>query len=202
MDQVKVGKFIAECRKNKNLTQFQLAEKLNITDRAISKWETGKGMPDSSIMLELCNELDISVNELLSGEVIKMENYNEKAEENLLEMAKKEEIQNKKMMMYEWVIGGLSSVIFLVLMFTLYFAVENIIARVILYILAFLVLIVCISFALKIETETGYYECKICHNKYIPKYSQVYFAMHYGTTRYLKCPKCNKRSWNKKVLTK
>ena len=202
MDQVKVGKFIAECRKNKNLTQFQLAEKLNITDRAISKWETGKGMPDSSIMLELCNELGISVNELLSGEVIKMENYNEKAEENLLEMAKKEEIQNKKMMMYEWVIGGLSSVTFLVLMFTLYFAVENIIARVILYILAFLVLIVGISFALKIETETGYYECKICHNKYIPKYSQVYFAMHYGTTRYLKCPKCNKRSWNKKVLTK
>ena len=202
MDQVKVGKFITQCRKNKNLTQFQLAEKLNITDRTISKWETGKGMPDSSIMLELCNELDITVNELLSGEVIKMENYNRKAEENLLEMAKKEEVQNKKMMMYEWVIGGLSSITFLILMFTTSFAVENIIARVTLFILAFLVLIIGNSFALKIETETGYYECKICHNKYIPKYSQVYFAMHYGTTRYLKCPKCNKRSWNKKVLTK
>ena len=70
MEQVKIGKFIAECRKKKNLTQMQLAEKLNITDRAISKWETGKGIPDSSIMLELCNELDISVNELLSGELI------------------------------------------------------------------------------------------------------------------------------------
>jgi len=68
MDQIKIGKFIAERRKNKNLTQLQLAEKLNITDRAISKWETGKGMPDSSIMMELCKELDISVNELLSGE--------------------------------------------------------------------------------------------------------------------------------------
>ena len=202
MDQAKIGKFIAECRKNKNLTQFQLAEKLNITDRAISKWETGKGMPDSSIMLELCNELDISVNELLSGEVIKMENYNKKAEENLLEMTKKEETQNKKMMMYEWVIGGLSSITFLILIFTLSFAVENSITKIILFILAFIVLIIGISFALKIETETGYYECKICHNKYIPKYSQVYFAMHYGTTRYLKCPKCNKRSWNKKVMTK
>ena len=202
MNQIKIGKFIAKCRKKKNLTQFQLAERLNITDRAISKWETGKGMPDSSIMLDLCNELDISVNELLSGEEIKMENYNTKAEENLLEMAKKEEIQNKKMMMYEWVIGCLSSITFLVLMFTLSFAVENVIAKVILFIFAFLVLIVGISFALKIETETGYYECKICHNKYIPKYLQVYFAMHYGTTRYLKCPKCNKRSWQKKVLTK
>ncbi len=202
MDQVKIGKFIAQCRKNKNLTQLQLAEKLNITDRAISKWETGKGIPDSSIMLELCNELGISVNELLSGEVIKVENYNEKAEENLLEMAKKEEAQNKKMMMYEMVIGCISSITFLILVFTLSFAVENVIAKVILFALAFLILIIGVSFALKIETETGYYECKICHNKYIPKYSQVYFAMHYGTTRYLKCPKCNKRSWNKKVLTK
>ena len=202
MDQVKIGKFIAQCRKNKNLTQLQLAEKLNITDRAISKWETGKGIPDSSIMLELCNELGISVNELLSGEVIKVENYNEKAEENLLEMAKKEEAQNKKMRMYEMVIGCISSITFLILVFTLSFAVENVIAKVILFALAFLILIIGVSFALKIETETGYYECKICHNKYIPKYSQVYFAMHYGTTRYLKCPKCNKRSWNKKVLTK
>ena len=88
MDQVKIGKFIAECRKKKKLTQAKIAEKLNITDRAVSKWERGNGMPDSSIMLELCNELGISVNELLSGEVIKMEDYNKKAEENLLKMKK------------------------------------------------------------------------------------------------------------------
>jgi len=84
MDQVKIGKFIAECRKNNNLTQMQLAEKLNITDRAISKWENGKSMPDSGIMLDLCNELKISVNELLSGEMINMKDYNKKAEENIL----------------------------------------------------------------------------------------------------------------------
>ena len=87
MDQIKIGKFIAESRKKNNLTQMQLAEKLNITDRAISKWENGKGMPDSSLMLDLCNELKISVNELLSGEMIDMNNYNEIAEKNLLEMA-------------------------------------------------------------------------------------------------------------------
>ena len=202
MNQMKIGRFIAECRKKNNLTQMQLAEKLDITDRAISKWENGKAMPDSSIMLDLCNELKISVNELLSGEMIEVKNYNKKAEELLIELAKKEEKQNKKLMMYEMVIGYISSITFLILMFTLSFAVENTIARIILFILAFLVLLVGISFALKIETETGYYECQKCHNKYVPKYSQVYFAMHYGTTRYLKCPKCNKRSWNKKVLTK
>ena len=91
MDQVKIGKFIADCRKRKNLTQMQLAEKLNITDRAISKWETGKGMPDSSIMLELCKELEISVNELLSGEMIDVNEFNKKANENLIRLQKQKE---------------------------------------------------------------------------------------------------------------
>ena len=67
MDQLKIGKFIAECRKQKQLTQLQLADKLGITDKAISKWERGIAMPDTSIMLELCNILGISVNELLNG---------------------------------------------------------------------------------------------------------------------------------------
>ena len=95
MDQIKIGKFIAECRKKNNLTQMQLAEKLNITDRAISKWENGKGMPDSSIMIDLCNELKISVNELLSGEKIEMKEYNKKAKENLFELNKSNEKKNK-----------------------------------------------------------------------------------------------------------
>lgn len=88
MEQVKIGKFIAECRKEKGLTQSQLAEKLNITDKAISKWETGKGMPDASIMLDLCKELGINVNELLSGERLNEENYQEKANENIVSMVK------------------------------------------------------------------------------------------------------------------
>ena len=113
MEQAKVGKFIAECRKNKKMTQAELAEKLNITDRAISKWETGKGMPDSSIMLELCNELDISVNELLSGEVIKMETYNQKAEENLLEMKKQIEKMRKKFSIISYIFGTITILMFI-----------------------------------------------------------------------------------------
>ena len=195
MNQIKIGKFIAECRKKNNLTQMQLAEKSNITDRAISKWENGKGMPDSSIMLDLCNELKISVNELLCGELIEMNNYNEVAEKMLLEMAQKEE-------MHENVIGFSSAISFLILIFVTSFLVENNIAKIVLFILAFVLLIIGVSFALKIETETGYYECQKCHHKYVPKYSQVYFAMHSGTTRYMKCPKCNKKSWQRKTLSK
>lgn len=95
MNQESIGKFISTCRKDKGLTQMQLAEKLNITNRAVSKWETGKSVPDASIMLDLCETLNISVNELLSGERISMENYQKKADENLVEMTKEKEAANK-----------------------------------------------------------------------------------------------------------
>ncbi len=104
MNQIKIGKFIAECRKKNNLTQMQLAEKLNITDRAVSKWENGKAMPDSSIMLDLCKELKISVNELLSGEMIEMNNYDKRAEENLLNLNKSNEHKSKMLLKFGIVI--------------------------------------------------------------------------------------------------
>ncbi len=202
MEQVKIGKFIASKRKEQGLTQLQLAEKLGITDRAVSKWETGKSLPDASLMPELCKLLKITINDLLCGEVVSVENYNEKAEKALLEMVKKEEMQNKKLMMYENVIGFSSTISFLIQVLVAVFFVKNTTAQILLFILAFAFLIVGVSFALKIEAETGYYECQKCHNKYVPKYSSVYFAMHLGTTRYMKCPKCGKKSWQKKVMSK
>lgn len=117
MNQIKIGKFIAECRKNSNLTQMQLAEKLNITDRAISKWENGKAMPDSSIMLDLCKELKISVNELLSGEMIDMKNYNKIAEENLFKLNESNEKKKKIILKSSIVIGLL---IFIIIVIQLY----------------------------------------------------------------------------------
>ncbi len=200
MEQVKIGKFIAECRKNKNMTQAQLAEKLNITDRAISKWETGKGMPDSSIMLELCNELDITVNELLSGEMISMNEYNKKAEENLLELKKIDESKNKMLLQSEIVIGLLSAIAFLGVVILTNIFVENQTYISIIGICSFIIFFIGISFALKIETIAGYYECKKCHHKYIPKYNDVFWSIHFARTRYLKCPECNQRSWSKKVV--
>lgn len=83
MDQEKIGKFIQKLRKEKELTQQELANKLNVTDRAVSKWETGRGLPDLSIIKPLCEELDISINELLSGEKLNKKEYNEKLEENI-----------------------------------------------------------------------------------------------------------------------
>ena len=202
MDQVKVGKFIAECRKNKNMTQAELAEKLNITDRAISKWETGKGMPDSSIMLELCNELDISVNELLSGEMIEMKNYNERAEELLIKMTKKEEIINKKLLVSMYIIIVITIIADVsIVALAQYFIIDTILSDIV-CLISTICCILIMLYCLKLEKDIGYYECKNCHYKFIPTYKEVLLTTHIGTTRYLKCPKCNEKSWNKKVLTK
>ena len=202
MDQVKIGKFIAECRKRNNLTQMQLAEKLNITDRAISKWENGKAMPDSSIMLDLCQELKINVNELLSGEVIKMENYNEKAEELLIEMKKQKEEADKKMLQLEWVIGYMASLTFLTLVFVASYVEMANWLRIILIVFGAISFVVGMGHGIRIEQTAGYYECAKCHHKYVPEYKSVFWAMHMGRTRYMKCPQCGQKSWNKKVLSK
>ncbi len=202
MNQIKIGKFIAECRKKNNLTQMQLAEKLNITDRAISKWENGKAMPDSSIMLDLCNELKISVNELLSGEMIEMNNYNEKVEKNLLDMVKQKELADKRLLTMEIVIGALSSIILFTLIFVVSFVEMADWTRIVLIIVGIVSFIIGILFAIKIEQVAGYYECQKCHHKYIPTYKSTLFSMHVNRTRYMRCPKCNQKSWNKKVISK
>lgn len=202
MNQVKIGKFIAECRKNKNMTQAELAEKLNITDRAISKWETGKGMPDSSIMLDLCNELKISVNELLSGEMIDMKEYDKKTEELLLELAKQDELKNKKLMTSMWTILITSAIFYIgILLLAVNTLEEGMLLGTIICV-STIIFLIAGFIALKFEVDAGYYECKHCHHRFIPTYKDVLMAMHMGTTRYLKCPKCNKRSWCKKVLSK
>ena len=202
MNQEKIGAFIARRRKEKKLTQTKLASYLGITERAVSKWERGKGLPDPVYMLELCRLLDISVNELLTGEFIEETKYQQKAEDNLLIMAKQEVKQTKKMFFYENVIGIGSTIIFIILIFMSVYFVENGGIKILLFIFAFLFLITGVSIALKIETEEGYYECQKCHHKYIPSYRQVYFAMHIGRTRYMKCPHCQKRSWQKKIYSK
>ena len=202
MDQIKIGKFIAECRKKNNLTQMQLAEKLNITDRAISKWENGKGMPDSSIMLDLCNELKISVNELLSGEVLEMNSYNEKLELNLIDMVKQKEQSDNRLLKMEIVIGVLAGLVLFILIFVASFVEMADWLRILLIITGLIPFMIGILFAIRIEQTAGYYECQKCHHKYIPTYSSVLWSMHINRTRYMKCPKCNQRSWQKKVINK
>ena len=202
MDQVKIGKFIADCRKKTNLTQMQLAEKLNITDRAISKWETGKSMPDSSIMLDLCDVLSISVNDLLCGEVVTMDNYNKELENNLLEMIKQKEQADIRLLSVEVFIGITATIALFALIFVAAFIQKETWLKISLIVFGFILFLAGCFYALRIEQVAGYYECEHCKHRYVPTYKAVNMAMHMGRTRYMSCPQCGKKSWQKKVLSK
>ncbi len=202
MDQEKIGRFIATCRKEQGLTQAVLAEKLGITDRAVSKWETGKSMPDASIMLELCDLLKINVNELFTGERIHMDQYKEMAEQHLLEMRRQEELTNKKLLSLEVVIGYMSSISFLLMIFSASFAVTDLWWRIALIVVGFIIFTVGMVCCLKLEHDAGYYECPECGMSYIPTMRSVVLAPHIGRNRKMKCPHCGNRAYHKKVLTK
>lgn len=201
MDQIKIGKFIAECRKKADLTQMQLAQKLDITDKAISKWERGIAMPDTSIMLKLCDILGISVNELLSGEKINMENNNNN-EQLLLQMAKELEKKNKTIWSCMWAIMIVSITALLAGIFITTFLIPEGVWQLVTILGICVVFLVPCFYALKLEVSVGAYRCKNCGHEIVPTYSEALWAMHRGTTRHLKCPKCNKRTWCKKVLKK
>ena len=203
MDLIKIGKFIANCRKEKKITQEQLAEKLYITDRAVSKWERGLSLPDADKMLDLCNIFDISVNELLTGEKIDMKDYEKKTQELLLELAKQDELKNKRLITDMWVIT-ITAFIFYIALIVISCSMleEGPILGTIICISTVVLLIVCF-YGFKLEVDAGYYECKHCHHIFEEKkYFKLLMAPHIGTSRYQKCPNCGKKSMAKKVMNK
>ena len=203
MDQIKIGRFIAERRKLVGLTQSRLAERFGITDRAVSKWETGKALPDSSLMLELCHVLGITVNDLLSGEVINVENYNKEMEQKLIELVKEKEESDKRLLALEWVVGILS-VIILMVPIVLGALIPNLEdwQRLLIVFSGFIPAFAGFGFAVKIEQVAGYYKCKLCDHHYVPSFKAVLWSPHMGRTRHMRCPKCGEKSWQKKVVKK
>ena len=202
MDQIKIGKYISKMRKDKNITQSELAEKLYITDRAVSKWERGICMPDAGTIPELCKILGITINDLFSGEKVDMKNSEKKLEENLLEMTRLKEEKDKELLKLEIVIGIIMMLFFLGLMSIAAFIEMPEWTRFIIIIPTVILFFIGTFFMVGIEQKAGFYECGECHHKYVPTYSSVLWAPHYGRTRKMKCPKCGKKSWHKKVLSK
>ena len=199
MDQIKIGKFIAECRKKQNLTQAQLAEKLDITDRAISKWETGKAMPDFDIMLDLCDILGIKVNELLCGEMIEIEHKDEQLNELIFQMAKNEERYHKRLLHSAYVIIATSLTALICLMSLISLLIPECGFQDFLIIVSVILFIIPCMIALKFKAETGYYECKNCQHMFVPNYKEIAVLMQTPTRRLLKCTKCGKWTWCKKL---
>ena len=203
MDLAKIGKFIQERRKSKKLTQVQLAQKLNVSEKTISKWECGNGFPDTTLMLPLCKELDISANELLSGKILASEKeYKEQAESNLINLKQSQEKNARFLLTLEWVIASLSIIVMLTFVMVASYVTMPTAWRIVLCVAGMVLALFGIHFCLIIEKDAGFYECAVCHHKHVPNYKSVLWSPHMGRTRFMKCPKCGKKSWQKKTISR
>lgn len=201
MDQLLIGRFIATERKRKAYTQKQLAEKLGISDKTVSKWERGNGFPDVSLLLPLCKELEITVNELLSGERVSEEDYRKKAEENMVNLVKEAQESKKKMILSAMVV--LLTLLAAIPLFVLsgYLAMESWM-RVCLNILGLCIILIGVLIACVLDREAGAYECPKCKNRFIPTMKEYLMGPHTIMRRKLVCPNCGAHKYCKKVLTR
>jgi transcriptional regulator with XRE-family HTH domain len=201
MDQIKIGKFIADERKRKGYTQKQLSEKLEISDKTISKWERGNGFPEVSLLLPLCNELEITVNELLSGERVSEEDYRKKAEENMVNLVREAQ-ESKKKIILSAIVAGLTIIAALPLfIISGMLEMENWL-RVTLIIIGGVVVFGGIVVACVLDRDAGAFECPECNNRFVPDMKAYVMGPHTITKRKLVCPHCGAHKYCKKVLTK
>lgn len=191
MDQIRIGKFIAESRKSKNLTQRQLAETLTISDKTISKWECGKGLPEASLMLPLCEALDITVNDLLSGERVPQTDYQKKAERNMMRLM--EENEDNKKRMVSSIITGIITIIAICSLIVIAAYIElPTIVRIGLIAFSVAVAAAGITAAVMLDIKAGYFECPHCKELFVPNMNDYTKSYHTFTKRRLTCPKCGK----------
>lgn len=201
MDQIRIGKFIAEERKRKGYTQRKLAEQLGISDKTISKWERGNGFPEVSLLLPLCEELEITVNELLVGERVSEEEYQEKAEENMVNLLMEAQESKKKIVLSAMIVGLTLLPALTLIIISGALVMENWI-RVILTSIGLLVIVGGIIIACILDRDAGAFECPECKERFVPEMSEYIMGPHTITKRKLKCPKCGAHKYCKKVLTK
>lgn len=191
MDQIRIGRFIAETRKSQQLTQRQLADLLSVSDKTISKWECGKGLPEVSLMLPLCDALHITVNDLLSGERLSDTEYQERAEQNMVNLIKENE-ENKKRMILSVICGVITIIACCSLIVIASYLALPTAARIILILFAVATAVVGVGAAAVLEVKAGYYECPHCKTLFVPTMADYIKGYHTFTKRRLTCPQCGK----------
>lgn len=201
MDQIKTGQFIQEMRKSKNLTQRQLAEKLGLSDKTISKWETGCGLPEVGIMPELCSILGISVNELLAGQKLDEKQYFSKAEETIINLIK-EKNEAKKKLILSILVGTLSIIAGTPILLVAGLLEMQTWLRIVLIVLAIIIYVIGIGVACVLDREAGVFECPQCGQRFVPTMKEYVMGPHTILKRKLRCPNCGKKSYCRKRFTK
>ena len=201
MDQIKTGRFIAQERKAKHLTQRQLADQLSISDKTVSKWECGNGLPEVSLMLPLCHVLGITVNELLCGQRTLPEDYQFRAEENMIKLLYENQ-ENKKNMALSIICGCITIVAVLALIIIASLVEMPSPARVAIIVLAAVTGSVGVGAAVLLDVKAGYFQCPHCQELFVPTTSEYVKSYHTFTKRRLRCPRCGKTSMCHKRVVK
>lgn len=201
MDQSKTGRFIAQRRRARNLTQRQLADQLAISDKTVSKWECGKGLPEVALMLPLCEILQITVNDLLSGEKVAEGEYQKKAEENLMELMK-ENAENRERMTLSILCGAVTVIAVCALVALASLLELPAAARIGLLLFALGTAALGIGTAARLEAKAGYYECPHCGTLFVPTMADYVKGLHTLTRRRLTCPACGKTSLCRHRITR
>lgn len=200
MDQIKIGKFIAQMRKEQNLTQRKLADELCISDKTISKWECGKGLPEVSLMLPLCEILKISVNELLSGEKLNASEYKAKAEENIMKLINEKQ-ENKKRITLSIIVMAITIISASVLVMVSGLAQIPDVARIALIAVAVVIIVAGLGVTAVLDMDASIYECPHCGERFVPNFKDYFLGAHTITRRSLRCPNCGKKSYCRRRLT-
>lgn len=201
MNLSKIGIFILERRKAKKMTQKDIAEKLCVTDRAVSKWECGKGLPDVSLMMPLCEILDITLNELLSGERISEEDKADIAQKQILDLLH-EKKENKKKLYLSAIVGtiGLCVVIASIIIST--YLLTVLWTRILTISFGVIIMIACFTVTIIIDREAGSYKCSNCKKTFVPDMKMYVGSLQTFTKRKMICPHCGERNWCKRTLSK
>ena len=189
MEPTRIGRFIAERRKALGLTQRQLAEQLSVSDKAVSKWETGRGLPDVLLMPPLCAVLGITVNDLLSGEYVSERDYQKKAEENMMELMK-QNAENKLRMAQSLTCGAVTIVAVCALVCLASFLPLPVAARIALLAFAIATAVAGIWAAATLDVRAGWFECPHCKELFVPPMADYVKGCHTFTKRRLTCPRC------------
>lgn len=201
MDQIRIGKFIVLLRKEQGITQRQLADQLGISDKTVSKWECGHGLPEVSLMLPLCGILHITVNELLSGEKISETDYRLKAEKNMMSLIQ-ENRESKRNLLLSVVCVLITLIAVLALIILASYLEMPVAVRVAVVAFAGITAAVGVGAACFLDVKAGYYKCPYCHAIFVPEIKDYVKGYHTFTKRRLKCPECKKTGMCSRHLMK
>ncbi len=201
MDMQKVGNFLAELRKDKNLTQDELGERIGVTNKTVSRWENGNYLPPVEMLQILSKLYDVDINELLSGEHLDEKRYKENAEEYIVADLMKKQKDAKKRLTVSFVVAVITTLAGLSIILLSALLSAPIWLRIVCIAFSLIIIILGVGVCCALTVDAGVYECPNCGEKFVPSMKDFIGGMHTLTKRKLQCPKCGKKSFCKKRLS-